>query len=812
MRRLRHSWMSLTLLLTGCNGLSVGGSSGSGGDDGGGGGVEVVRPARFPNVATEPRQVTGRILAEDGTPLAGATVLATGFQAGQPAAVATTGSDGRYLLDGLVDANALLKVTADGFRSEILAVSTQEDVTVVALDDQVLVALGTGRTRLLLAGDTMFGRRFEDRDEDGDRGETGDLIRPGSRAADAEHLLRFLRPLLRVADYRVVNFESPAATPDTPLHAYKEFAFSSHPDTLEALAAVGIEAVSLGNNHAYDALDDGMVQTLAACAAHGVAAFGAGADNQTSAQASTLAVDLGQTGEVPLLFQGFNGILPNSFLRPPPTGEDWRYRYSAMDADPVAGSGDKGGALWLSVDNLDHFLDRDPARWHVPVLHGGHEYGEYPSVNMRARFRQALAATACEVPLVVAHHPHTVYGVGVVQHGDGATTRERAVLCSLGNFLFDQDVYETFRGVVALVDLATDADGLPRLHRIELLPFHQEDYVPSPLAGADAQWLARHLGHLSTFLSDAAYGNADDGLLGAVVFAEPGGIAVCVRPEEYATEAVPDLVIETALDSGGGDAFPLLDPDLPLASVQRWTGGPPGSRLRLGRDLLRAGDCEDHDVDDRRFETAAWFSDENRYPSPGAARSGRVGMAAFLPAGNSFTGIHFTNRITFVDNAELELVAWVRTSNAGVVAAQATWIQRNTRDELGTVILPLLAGGTRDWTRVQAVLSPPAGAGHLRLSLLLDAPADGSAATVHLDDAALILWEGSIAPGDTVVPTAVPSIGAGGPLPHGFDWARLEDAGSASATTLRLSRVVFRRAAQPEGLVLGLSPSLQQQK
>ena len=86
------------------------------------------------------------------------------------------------------------------------------------------------------------------------------------------------------------------------------------------------------------------------------------------------------------------------------------------------------------------------------MLHGGFEYSDYPSLGMRLRFTQLIQQGA---DLVVAHHPHTVQGVGIVHAGG----QPHYVLMSLGNFLFDQDVFETFQSYLAAVDVDEVAPG-----------------------------------------------------------------------------------------------------------------------------------------------------------------------------------------------------------------------------------------------------------------------------------------------------------------------------------------------------------------
>ena len=140
------------------------------------------------------REVSGSIVDLDGKPLANVRVTAAGFHAAQTQPETTTDASGAFHLTGLLDANAYLRFEADGFYSEIAAVYLEGSADTVELEPLGLVAKQPNRVRLWLAGDTMFGRRFEDADEDGQIGEDGDLIHPSTRAEDAYQLLHFLEP------------------------------------------------------------------------------------------------------------------------------------------------------------------------------------------------------------------------------------------------------------------------------------------------------------------------------------------------------------------------------------------------------------------------------------------------------------------------------------------------------------------------------------------------------------------------------------------------------------------------------------------
>ncbi len=719
-------------------------------------------PEHVPDSPSLRREVRGSIVDLDGQPIAGARIHASGYHPAQTTVETTTAADGSFQLTGLLDANALLRVEAPGYYSEIMAAFLQGQEEVLELPPLGLVAKKPGRIRLWVAGDTMFGRRFEDSDEDEELGEPGDLIQPSTRAEDAYQLLRYVTPALASADYRMANFESPASTAVESRHPAKRYSFSSHPDTLSALTRVGIEAVSLGNNHSYDYLEAGRIETAAVLDRLGVAYFGSGA-SEADARESLLDVLI---NDVPVTFQGFNGIKPSEFY--PEPHEPWptELLYYAMD-EPV-----KGGSLLLSEDNLADFMERDPERLRIPVLHGGEEYGDKPSNNMRDRFEQAMQAGA---KVVVAHHSHTVYGVALW----GELENPSVTLLSLGNFLFDQDVFETFNSYMAVLDLDQVAAADYRLVQLRLIPFHQENYVPSLISGWQAERLARHVAHISTFLPD----REQDSLRPAVVLADAAGVGVMLRPGDY-SQSEQERERTVTVTAGRSSPFPLNDQASPTDFFLSYSGAPAGARLRVGRDLLIYGDFEDYDLDDRLGENDNWWQTDTRYATPDRARSGRYSLALYRSLGATTTvNTQLRNRLTFQPGANLSFGCYVLGEDAGDVEVTVEFIERETRNSLGKETLMTWQAGSYDWTEHHASVFPPSRAGHVRFVITMEPSRRGG--TMYVDDCKLYDWGPTVAPGETV------------PTPHGYDWARLEVPGMTGEASFIERRQTYQRQYGP---------------
>ena len=121
--------------------------------------------------------------------------------------------------------------------------------------------IGVSSFRVGLVGDVLFHRRL------------GTVIdEEASTPASAVSCLRG-------HDLVVANLEMPLTRRGSPMP--KRTTVRSDPAVIEDVVGLGIGAVSLANNHAADYGPDGVLDTLAACAAAGIQACGAGRDKSS---------------------------------------------------------------------------------------------------------------------------------------------------------------------------------------------------------------------------------------------------------------------------------------------------------------------------------------------------------------------------------------------------------------------------------------------------------------------------------------------------------------------------------------------------
>ncbi len=668
-----------------------------------------------------PIAVTGRLVDAAGSPIAGATITAVAFGGGlaNNGRSAVTNPTGDFTIDGLVRRSLLLKATRAGWYTEIVPVDLQRPIAegTVNAGTTTMTAQQTGRVRLIFVGDTMLGRRFTDEDQDGTEGEAGDLIRPNSRAADAQKIVAFVRDTIATADYAIANLECAVTSDPATPHPTKSYTFYSHPETLAGLTHAGFDAVDLGNNHVFDYMGDGVFDTVNAVA--GVELDFTGADmSETLAAGTTISTTL---KGVPLALKGFNTLRSD--------GSNLT-KYLLVARDP-----DKPGALEATSAHMSSFLAAEAnTSFTVPMVHGGVQYSSYPANDMRGIFVSLVKQGA---GLVVAHHTHTMHGVGLVDPGTGP----RFVLMSLGNFIFDQSNFETTQSVIAVADVETMQGGGQQITRLQLVPVHVERYVPKLLSGA---WLARagrQLGHLSSTLAKTPSGSAvADGLTGATVFQVGQRVVAFNHPSQFTMKDSGEaLKLSLTAGATGMVEFTRTGPADALAAVKTGVS----VQAEYGRDILLYGDFEDSDVDDAFSEGTAWDQSESRRMQNSVVRTG-AGAAVLLRKSSNNDSVAMSNyrTIPIPGGAKLTIRGYVRGANAGTFKL-TTRVYDGDGDTLSTVDRVTRSGGTYGWTRFTVDFTAPASAADLRIYFKQSPPNSGEG-QVFVDDVSVVQWDGKV--------------------------------------------------------------------
>jgi poly-gamma-glutamate capsule biosynthesis protein CapA/YwtB (metallophosphatase superfamily) len=296
----------------------------------------------------------------------------------------------------------------------------------VSRRDGVTVALG---------GDTMLGR------------EVGRLLESASPASlFSPEVIAFMCE----ADLVLLNLECCISTrgerwPDPG----KRFFFRAPSAAVDVLAALGVDCVTLANNHALDYGPVALCDTLDLLHAAGIATVGAGRDSTEARQPVVLEAHGFRLGVV--------GVTDHP-------------------ADYAAGDGRPGVAFARLDPRLPHWLrgaiaglDSDAV---VVTPHWGPNMTESPLPRIRAAAAQLLEAGAT---VVAGHSAHVFHGI------------EGPVLYDLGDFVDDYATDPLLRNDLGLLfRLTLDRDG--PIH-LEALPLKLE-YRHTRLArGDELTWI-----------------------------------------------------------------------------------------------------------------------------------------------------------------------------------------------------------------------------------------------------------------------------------------------------------------------------------
>ena len=310
---------------------------------------------------------------------------------------------------------------------------------------------------LALAGDTMLGR-----------GVARTLATTPPEALVAPEV----RAALGQADLVVLNLECCISERGRRWEAPgKPFFFRAPPQAVELLVLLGVDCVTLANNHALDYGVDALADTLDHLAAAGIAAVGAGADLDQARRPATLAA------------RGLRVAVLGVTDHP---------------ADFAAGP-DRPGVAFADLGRqvpgwLAQLVREAGAKADVTLVtpHWGPNMTTAPVGHVR---RAAGALVDAGATLVAGHSAHVPHGVA------------GRVLYDLGDFLDDYRVDPGLRNDLGLLFLvALDEAGPVRL---EALPLKLEYCHTRLAAGEDAAWMRRRFRAACAALGTTVQDTAD---------------------------------------------------------------------------------------------------------------------------------------------------------------------------------------------------------------------------------------------------------------------------------------------------------------
>ena len=239
---------------------------------------------------------------------------------------------------------------------------------------------------------------------------------------------------LNEADISMINHEYPVSIRGAALEG-KYYTFRALPEREIILQHMGIDLVSLANNHIYDFGADALYDTLDVLHQAEIPYVGAGADIEEASRPVYFVA-----GGIKIGFVAAN-------------------RSEKFIFTPEAGENSPGVVRMYDTAMMNSIIKetREQCDYLIAYVHWGTEDSEYYESYQTAIAQEFFDSGA---DAVIGSHPHVLQGIGYV---DG-----KPVVYSLGDFWFNGETKYT-----AIVNLKVAIDGLVEL---SVLPCMQEGY------------------------------------------------------------------------------------------------------------------------------------------------------------------------------------------------------------------------------------------------------------------------------------------------------------------------------------------------
>lgn len=296
-----------------------------------------------------------------------------------------------------------------------------------------------GETTILFTGDVLFANAFK----------------AGYDAKEIEGVIeKDLLAELNDADILMVNNEFPYSDRGVPMED-KQFTFRCSPSYVKALNEMGVDVVSLANNHTLDYGKEALSDTFATLDQAGILYGGAGESVERAEEVQVIEVNGKKYG-----FLAVSRVIPVA---------SWKVENSAPG---IFSCYDDTRLVELVAEAKKEcdFLAVYP--------HWGVEYAAYPESYQTKIAERCIEAGA---DVIVGSHTHCLQGVSYI---DG-----KPVFYSLGNFIFGQNIDRS-----AILKVTVDDAGNVSC---QFLPVYAAGGVTYLAEGEQAEQICRYLDSIS---------------------------------------------------------------------------------------------------------------------------------------------------------------------------------------------------------------------------------------------------------------------------------------------------------------------------
>ncbi|MGN8799872.1 CapA family protein [Candidatus Merdisoma sp. HCP28S3_D10] len=244
----------------------------------------------------------------------------------------------------------------------------------------------------------------------------------GASAAAAPELLS----VTRSADIFMLNQEFPFGTTGEAVED-KEYTFRVDPKYVSLLPELGVDVVTLANNHMLDYGRGPLKETLEALDEAGILHVGAGQNLEEASALKTI-----EAGGWTIGFLGATRVIPE---------HSWTASWSNSGLFTTYDPTKLLGEIQAAKQQFDYV---------VVYVHWGIERNTEPEEYQKSLARQYIDAGA---DAVIGAHPHVLQGIEYYQG--------KPIFYSLGNFIFANRTYETMMAELTITDDGIEVRVIP---------------------------------------------------------------------------------------------------------------------------------------------------------------------------------------------------------------------------------------------------------------------------------------------------------------------------------------------------------------
>lgn len=242
---------------------------------------------------------------------------------------------------------------------------------------------------------------------------------------------------MQAADILMINQEFPFSTKGTAMED-KQYTFRANPRYVQIFKDMGVDIVTLANNHTLDFGPEALLDTLSTLEDAGLPYVGAGENLERAARVIRI-----EKGGRKIGFLGASRVIPV-------TG--W---YAGKDRPGLFATYDPAQMLEKIAEA------KGTCDYVVAYVHWGVEYADTPEEYQRQMAQKYIDAGA---DLVVGSHPHVLQGIEYY--------KGKPILYSLGNFLFGQ-----WAGETVMAEITIKEDGAAGLKLVPLTMKNNQTFL-----------------------------------------------------------------------------------------------------------------------------------------------------------------------------------------------------------------------------------------------------------------------------------------------------------------------------------------------